>query len=107
MQIARVTGTVVATRKESTLDGLKLLLVRPCDTKGNPTGAPLVAADAVGAGVGEVVLLAAGSSARQTEATRERPVDSVVMAIVDLLEVDGDLAYRKVPEGPPEKPSTR
>lgn len=98
MQLALVTGTVVATRKESTLDGLKLLLVRPCDVKGAPTGgAPLVAADAVGAGVGEVVLLAAGSSARQTEATRERPVDSVVMAIVDLLEVDGSLSYEKVP----------
>ncbi len=100
MQIALVTGTVVATRKESTLDGLKLLLVRPCDVKGAPTGAPLVAADAVGAGLGEVVLIAAGSSARQTEATRERPVDSVVMAIVDFLEVDGALSYRKVPESP-------
>lgn len=95
MQIARVTGTVVATRKEPTLDGLKLLVVRPCDTKGTPTGAPLVAADAVGAGVGEVVLIAAGSSARQTEATRERPVDTVVMAIVDLLEVDSETTFRK------------
>jgi microcompartment protein CcmK/EutM len=94
--IARVTGTVVATRKEPTLDGLKLLVVRPCDAKGAPTGAPLVAADAVGAGVGEVVLIAAGSSARQTEATRERPVDTVIMAIVDLLEVDGEMTFRKV-----------
>jgi microcompartment protein CcmK/EutM len=94
--IARVTGTVVATRKEPTLDGLKLLVVRPCDAKGSPTGAPLVAADAVGAGVGEVVLIAAGSSARQTEATRERPVDTVIMAIVDLLEVDGEMTFRKV-----------
>ena len=95
MQIARVTGTVVATRKESTLDGLKLLVVRPCDAKGVPTGAPLVAADAVGAGVGELVLIAAGSSARQTEATRHRPVDTVVMAIVDLLEVDNETTFRK------------
>ncbi len=95
MQIARVTGTVVATRKEPTLDGLKLLVVRPCDPAGNPTGAPLVAADAVGAGVGEVVLIAAGSSARQTEATRERPVDTVIMAIVDLLEVGEQTTFRK------------
>jgi microcompartment protein CcmK/EutM len=95
VQIARVTGTLVATRKESTLEGLKLLVVRPCDVAGNPTGAPLVAADGVGAGLGEVVLLAAGSSARQTEATRERPVDAVIMAIVDLLEVEGELKYRK------------
>jgi microcompartment protein CcmK/EutM len=95
MQIARVTGTLVATRKEQTLDGLKLLVVRPCDVAGNATGAPLVAADGVGAGVGEIVLLAAGSSARQTVATKDRPVDAVIMAIVDLLEVDGDVKYRK------------
>ncbi len=95
MQIARVTGTLVATRKEPTLDGLKLLVVRPCDPSGSPTGAPLVAADGVGAGVGEIVLLAAGSSARQTVATKDRPVDSVIMAIVDLLEVDGDVKFKK------------
>jgi microcompartment protein CcmK/EutM len=95
VQIARVTGTLVATRKEPTLDGLKLLVVRPCDVTGQPTGAPLVAADGVGAGVGEIVLLAAGSSARQTEATRERPVDAVIMAIVDLLEVEGEIRYSK------------
>jgi microcompartment protein CcmK/EutM len=95
MQLARVTGTLVATRKEPTLEGLKLLVVRPCDVGGNATGAPLVAADGVGAGLGEVVLIAAGSSARQTEATRERPVDAVIMAIVDTLEVDGNATYQK------------
>lgn len=95
MLIARVTGTVVATRKESTLEGLKLLVVRPCDVKGEATGAALIAADAVGAGIGEVVLVAQGSSARQTEATQNRPVDAVVMAIVDLLDVQGDLTFRK------------
>ncbi|MBI5515728.1 MAG: EutN/CcmL family microcompartment protein [Deltaproteobacteria bacterium] len=97
MLLAKVTGTLVATRKEPTLEGLKLLVVRPCDVKGNPSGAALIAADAVGAGLGEVVLLAAGSSARQTEATKERPVDSVIMAIVDLLEVDGETTFEKVP----------
>jgi len=95
VQIARVTGTLVATRKEHTLDGLKLLVVRPCDVTGNPTGAPLVAADAVGAGLHEIVLIASGSSARQTEATRERPVDTVIMAIVDVLETDGAVRYSK------------
>jgi microcompartment protein CcmK/EutM len=70
-------------------------VVRPCDVRGEPTGAPLVAADAVGAGLGEVVLIAQGSSARQTEATQNRPVDAVVMAIVDLLDADGALTFRK------------
>lgn len=96
MLIARVTGTLVSTRKEPTLDGLKLLVVRACDATGKPTGAPLVAADAVGAGLDEVVLIAAGSSARQTEATRDRPVDAVIMAIVDLLDLHGEVTYEKV-----------
>ncbi|MBL8602263.1 MAG: EutN/CcmL family microcompartment protein [Myxococcales bacterium] len=95
MLIARVTGTLVATRKEPTLEGLKLLVVRPADAQGNPTGAPLVAADAVGAGVGEVVLVASGSSARQTTATQNRPVDAVIMAIVDTLDVDGQVTFEK------------
>ena len=95
MLICKVTGTLVATRKEPTLDGLKLLVVRPCDVTGEPTGAALIAADAVGAGLGEVVLIAQGSSARQTVATKERPVDAVVMAIVDTLAVDGDVTFEK------------
>ncbi len=95
MILGRVVGTVVASRKEATLEGLKLLLVRPCDVDGAPGGAPVVAADAVGAGVGEVVLYAAGSSARQTEVTTNRPVDHTVMAIVDLVEMGGETRYVK------------
>ena len=95
MLICKVTGTLVATRKESTLDGLKLLAVRPCDVKGEPTGAALIAADAVGAGIGEVVLIAQGSSARQTVATKDRPVDAVVMAIVDTLAVGDGVTFQK------------
>ena len=95
MLLGRVVGTVVASRKEATLGGLKLLLVQNCDLAGAPTGAFVVAADAVGAGVGEVVLYAAGSSARQTEATRERPVDATIMAIVDNVEVGGKTQYDK------------
>lgn len=95
MQLARVVGTVVATRKESSIDGLKLLLVKPLDDKGQELGNAVVAADAVGAGPDEVVLIAAGSSARQTEATDKRPVDAVVMAIVDSWNVGDDVRYRK------------
>ncbi len=95
MLLGRVIGTVVATRKEPTLDGLKLLLVRVCDVDGKPEGAMVVAADAVGAGVGEVVLYAAGSSARQTQATNNRPVDATVMAIVDEVALAGERRYVK------------
>ena len=95
MLLAKVVGTVVATRKEPSLDGLKLLLVRPVTEDGQETGAHLVAADAVGAGPGEIVLIAAGSSARQTQATDKRPVDAVVMAIVDSWSIDDITKYKK------------
>jgi microcompartment protein CcmK/EutM len=95
MLLGKVVGTVVASRKEPTIEGLKLLVVRPCDVDGEPSGGPVVAADAVGAGVGEVVLVAAGSSARQTEVTNNRPVDHTVMAVVDLVEVGGETRYTK------------
>jgi microcompartment protein CcmK/EutM len=95
MLLAKVVGTVVATRKEPSLDGLKLLLVRPVNDEGQETGAPLVAADAVGAGAEEMVLIASGSSARQTQATDKRPVDAVVMAIVDNWSVGDAVKYKK------------
>jgi microcompartment protein CcmK/EutM len=95
MQLCKVVGTVVATRKEPTLDGLTLLVVRQVDTDGQETGGFVIAADAVGAGPGEYVLTAAGSSARQTRATNNRPVDAVVMAIVDTWELGGDTKYKK------------
>ena len=97
MILGRVVGTVVATRKEPTVEGLKLLLVRPCDVDGTPlaTAVPVVCADAVDAGVGEVVLYAAGSSARQTTVTNNRPIDHTIMAVVDLVEMNGEQRYTK------------
>lgn len=95
MQLARVVGSVVATRKEESLQGLRLLVVRPLDEEGRESGNALVSADAVGAGPDEIVLIAAGSSARQTAATDKRPVDSVVMAIVDSWYVGDAVKYRK------------
>ena len=95
MVLGKVIGTVVASRKESTLDGLKLLLVAACDATGKVTGNPVVAADAVGAGVDEIVLYASGSSARQTEVTNNRPVDATIMAIVDAVELAGEQRYTK------------
>ncbi len=95
MIIGKVVGTVVSTRKEQELEGLKFLLVRGQDLENKPTSTLVVAVDAVGAGVGEVVLYASGSSARQTVATRDRPVDATIMAIVDQIEVGGALKYVK------------
>lgn len=95
MQLAKVVGTVVASRKESSLDGLKLLLVRAVDEEGRESGGYLVAADAVGAGPDEFVLIASGSSARQTTMTEKRPVDAVVMAIVDSWSIDDVVKYKK------------
>ncbi len=96
MIIGKVVGTVVATRKEDVLVGMKFLAVVPIDLK---TGAlrdgGVIAVDAVGAGVGEVVLYASGSSARQTTVTNNRPVDATIMAIVDTYEVGGDVLYQK------------
>jgi microcompartment protein CcmK/EutM len=95
MLVGKVVGTVVATRKEEELEGLRFLMVRGMDLDGKPTSTVVVAVDAVGAGVGEVVLYASGSSARQTKVTKDRPVDATVMAIVDEIEVSGSLKYVK------------
>jgi microcompartment protein CcmK/EutM len=95
MLLGKVVGTVVATKKEATLDGSTFLMVRGVDHEGKPVGGMVVCVDAVGAGVGEVVLFASGSSARQTEATKDRPVDAVVMAIVDEVEAFGQRTYVK------------
>jgi microcompartment protein CcmK/EutM len=95
MLLGRVVGTVVATRKEEELSGLKLLLVRGADVEGRANGPLVVAIDAVGAGVGEVVLYASGSSARQTRVTKDRPVDATIMAIVDAIEHEGRQTYSK------------
>jgi microcompartment protein CcmK/EutM len=99
MVLGRVVGTVVASRKEPKADGWKLLLVQPLDEAGRDVGTPVVATDAVGAGVREVVLLAAGSSARQTGVTDQRPCDAVVMAIVDSWDVMDRICYRKGDDG--------
>ncbi|MCP4291041.1 MAG: EutN/CcmL family microcompartment protein [bacterium] len=95
MNLAKVLGRVVSTQKESTLDGLKLLMLGQAGPDGELTGGSVVAVDAVGAGEGEYVLYASGSSARQTEVTDGKPVDAVVMAIVDSWDIDGDPKYKK------------
>lgn len=95
MLIGRVVGTVVATRKDEKLDNLRFMVVRQMNVEGQELGGYVVAVDAVGAGVGEVVLYATGSSARQTVLTDKRPCDAVIMAIVDTWEIDGQVRYQK------------
>ena len=95
MLLGKVMGTVVATRKEPELTGLRMMLVRELDADLKASGKTIVAVDAVGAGHGEVVLFAAGSSARQTAVTKNRPVDHVIMAIVDTVESNNALIYEK------------
>ena len=99
MTLGRVVGTVVATRKEEKLHGFKLQVVETIGLDLEPTGAFTVAVDAVGAGPGEVVLTAAGSSARLTHLTQDRPVDAVIMAIVDSVETRGEVRYDKARNG--------
>lgn len=99
MLLGRVVGTLVATQKEPSLEGLKFLVLSHLNMDGKETGGYLVAVDAIGAGIGEVVLYATGSSARQTTVTDKRPCDGVIMAIVDALEVGGELTYDKARDG--------
>lgn len=95
MQVARVQGTVVSTQKDSGLLGTKLLLLEQTDLMGKGNGSFIVAVDAVGAGIGELVLYASGSSARQTEVTQNKPVDAVIMGIVDVITVQGETVFVK------------
>ncbi len=95
MFIARVTGLVVATMKHESLVGSKLLIVQETDVNGEPVGRPMVAVDAVDAGEGDLVLVTHGSGARQTENTLDRPADNALMAIVDTLQSNGEVTFRK------------
>jgi len=99
MRFANVIGTVVATQKDEGIVGCKLLLIQPLDASFHASGTYLVAVDAVGAGIGELVLFASGSSARQTKQTSGVPCDCVIMAIVDQVERDGTIVFDKSSEG--------
>jgi microcompartment protein CcmK/EutM len=95
MQLARVVGTVVATRKDPRLDGKKLLVVRYIGPDGQDQPGYVVAIDTVGAGYRERVILVSGSSARMASGMKESPVDTAIIGIVDELEVDESTKTRK------------
>ncbi len=116
MQIARVVGTVVATRKHPTFEGAKLLLVQPVTLDDQPRGVPLLAVDAVGAGVHErVVIVIEGRAAGEALGRKGAPVDAAVIGIVDELDVTEDdssggnrvRAGAAGPAGTPSRPETR
>ncbi|MDO8793363.1 MAG: EutN/CcmL family microcompartment protein [Vicinamibacterales bacterium] len=87
MLLARIVGTVVATRKDPRLVSSKLLLARGIDPKGKAEGNYLVAIDTVDAGVGDTVLIVSGSSARMATGMKDVPVDAVVVGIIDDIDV--------------------
>jgi microcompartment protein CcmK/EutM len=88
MILAKVVGTVVATRKDERLLSAKLLISRPMDPSGKPEGTYLVAVDTVDAGVGETVLIVSGSSARMASGLKDCPVDAAIVGVIDSIEID-------------------
>jgi microcompartment protein CcmK/EutM len=95
MRLGQVIGTVVATQKDEGLVGSKLLVVQEMLPDGTLTDTYAVAIDTVGAGKGEVVLCVSGSSARLTQRTRNTPVDTAIIAIIDSVEVHGRVTFQK------------
>ncbi|MEB3340013.1 EutN/CcmL family microcompartment protein [Okeania sp.] len=95
MQIAKVRGTIVSTQKEATLRGTKLLLLQFIDEEGHPLPKYEVAADNVGAGVDEWVLVSRGGAAREVQGGEKLPVDARVVAIIDTIAVDSRMIYSK------------
>ncbi|MBI5445405.1 MAG: EutN/CcmL family microcompartment protein [Deltaproteobacteria bacterium] len=95
MRIGLVIGSTVATIKDEALHGRKLLIFQETDPTGTPAGPAQVAIDTVSAGTGDLVLVTGGSSAQRTVATREAPVDAVIVGVIDTLEVNGSVTFRK------------
>ena len=95
MFIGKVVGTVVSTVKDPKVANLKLQIVQELDENNEPRRKYVVAADTVGAGQGDLVLFAQGSSARQTTLTDGRPIDAAIFAVIDSWDVDDVLVYQK------------
>ncbi len=95
MYIGKVAGTIVATRKNEKLVGMKLLIVKEIDDEGNFSGNYDVAVDTVGAGFRETVIVVKGSSSRQTSITRDKAVDAAIIGIVDTIDLDPELVTQK------------
>jgi ethanolamine utilization protein EutN/carbon dioxide concentrating mechanism protein CcmL len=95
MHIGKVVGTVVSSVKDPKVSGMTFQVVQELDEDNRPRGRYIVAADTVGAGQGDLVLVAQGSSARQTTLTDGRPIDAAIFAVIDSWDVEGRLVYQK------------
>jgi len=98
MLLARIVGTVVATAKDEGLEGLKLLITQTVGLDMKPKPNFVVAADSVGAGMGELVIVVQGSSARMASRVKNRPLDATIVGIVDAVEIEGRVVFRKEQE---------
>ncbi len=99
MNLAKIIGTVVASQKAEALEGHKLLIAQEYGFDLKPREGYVLATDVVGAGVGEMVVTVRGASARMTLQTTERPVDAAIIAIVDSIDLEGNVVFRKEGEG--------
>ena len=95
MKIALIVGSTISTIKDKNIEGTKLLICQPTDETGGQIGESYVAIDLVDAGTGDLVLTCHGSAARQTNITKDTPTDAVIMAVIDHLELDGEIVFQK------------
>ena len=95
MILAKVSGSIVATVRADDIDGPRYFIVEPCSPSGTASGSGIIVLDLVGAAPDEFVLVSQGSSSRQTNITKDKPVDAVIIGIVDIVEEDGKVVFRK------------
>ncbi len=95
MILAKVLGNVVTSINVDGIEGSRYIIVAPCTASGVPGAGELVALDLMGSSTDEFVLVSQGSSVRQTEITKNKPVDAVIMGIVDIVEENGKVVFRK------------
>lgn len=96
LKVCKVVGNVVSTKKDENIVGYKLMIVQPIDMYTlKSEGSALVAVDVVGAGEGEIVLVVAGSSARLTEMTKNKPADATICGIIDYIKIENQQTYTK------------
>ena len=107
MILARVVGTVVATRKDPRLEGCKLIIVQPVSPEGKPEGGYIISIDTVSAGNRELVLCVSGSSARMAEGCKDKPIDNAIIGIVDAVSLDEPIKAEPLPPAPAPASTTR